>query len=65
MRGLIRGVLKECIEEQKLEEDNLVSQEELEKSDEEIIDENWAEAKPIGLDSNFDNGYVKSSTKEL
>ena len=43
IRELVKGILKECLEEQKLEEDNLVSKDELEESDEETIDEDKAE----------------------
>ncbi|WP_300667109.1 hypothetical protein [Fluviicola sp.] len=39
IREYVRGILKECIEEQRLEEDNLVSQDELEESNKETIDE--------------------------
>ena len=39
VRNLVRGILKEYIKEQKLEEDNLVSKDELEEADEETIDE--------------------------
>jgi hypothetical protein len=39
IRNLVRGILKEYIEEQTLEEDNLVSKDELEEADEETIDE--------------------------
>ena len=43
IRGLVRSILKECLEEQKLEEDNLVSKDEIEESEDETIDEDKAE----------------------